>query len=629
MSPLTPQATLSKRALSGGSQVNTPISARRPKKKAKESSESQQSCLVCSQPVPEKEGTAHKACTALNVSVLLDGGKIKKLVKRDEKTRKLVCPQCPLDFFSTKELRAHTLMHLTSFSRSIPPPPPPPPPPIHSSEPPTVVPTTSTSATETVSLPSVRSSPVPPNPTILPSDVHPPPSDSLQTPLLNRYGLVVNTVHQILICLSCKGIIDPSDVRRHFLKHHQNQRTPLTLQSELDDERGRLYPHLTHSPVHPSDIVDVIYGLEEPVNNYRLCITCRHCFITKKTFDKHPCEQENNAWTVTSAQRFIANSSSPWFPVHTSKTSPTEQNDRWALFQAQANQKTPDTSQNSYSDEFRVLQQFLRGERWLEQVEGFSHQDLVHISTYSTHDTAYGGLHYHIYLFLSSAQSSLDEPFIRRSIGTRPAEEKESSRVKYHKDVNKATLDNYSRIVAAMICLIHRVILNEDTPYTFFIPADIVEACSELLAAFSPQSEDHGNEMEKDGLDDEEVEEESESSEDDESLPPPIVNPTRHDNQRASLLQPKLQTLLYLLFTQLPTNENRGQFFTPIYHFLLLSSLRQNGQWAAGYTITHTIAAILFTGRLVFAHKTLRLSHELDVDHTKSVKQSIIKRFLV
>ncbi|EKM76053.1 hypothetical protein AGABI1DRAFT_94341 [Agaricus bisporus var. burnettii JB137-S8] len=37
----------------------------------------------------EKEGTAHKACTALNVSVLLDGGKIKKLVKRDEKTRKL------------------------------------------------------------------------------------------------------------------------------------------------------------------------------------------------------------------------------------------------------------------------------------------------------------------------------------------------------------------------------------------------------------------------------------------------------------------------------------------------------------------------------------------------------------
>ncbi|KAF7770771.1 hypothetical protein Agabi119p4_6745 [Agaricus bisporus var. burnettii] len=102
MPPLTPQATLSKRALSGGSQVNTPISARRLKKKAKESWESQQSCLVCSQPVPEKEGTAHKACTALNVSVLLDGGKIKKLVKRDEKTRKLVCPNnltqraCPM-----------------------------------------------------------------------------------------------------------------------------------------------------------------------------------------------------------------------------------------------------------------------------------------------------------------------------------------------------------------------------------------------------------------------------------------------------------------------------------------------------------------------------------------------------
>jgi hypothetical protein len=72
---------------------------------------------------------------------------------------------------------------------------------------------------------------------------------------------------------------------------------------------------------------------------------------------------------------------------------------------------------------------------------------------------------------------------------------------------------------------------------------------------------------------------------------------------QTSSIQSALFSLLYQLYTELPSVENRGGFSNPITHYLLLSSLRKNQEWARSNMITQTIAALLFTGRLVFAHK--------------------------
>lgn len=388
---------------------------------------------------------------------------------------------------------------------------------------------------------------------------------------------------------------------------------PLNFQSILNKEAATQYPYLTLSPTHPTTAVPPIYGLEDPALDYQMCIMCHHCFGSKKTFDKHsPCPP-GSPWVVTAAQRFIKNVSSPWFPVQRITPPPSDHSSRWAIYQSQLSMKAS-SIQQSYSDDFRVLHQFLRGERWLEQVEGYNHEDLVQLCSYSMQDTSYGGLHLHIRAFLSSVQRSMDEPFVRRSIGQRPAEDQEQARIKYHKDVNPPTIDHYSRVVAAMISLLHRVISNIDTPYTFSVPDDIAYACQDLISSMPPSYE---NEPEEEDYAENEAEESSESSDGNEDLPFTKMHTTNPVKSTTPGIQSKVAALLYLLYTQLPSQQFRGQFFTPIYHFLVLSATRKNSEWAAANSITQTIAAILFTGRLTFAWKTCQLVCNSNMDSTK------------
>ncbi|EKM74463.1 hypothetical protein AGABI1DRAFT_95620 [Agaricus bisporus var. burnettii JB137-S8] len=576
------------------------------KKKLKENLAKRSLCVVCSEPLGDNASTAHKACTDSMVSVLLDGGKRKVTIKRDETTWKFSCPQCSMSFYSTTSIKRHTKSHATFV------------PPAASPTSITLPPPTNIDSTTLLS-PALRSTPQPTLVTRLPSTTRPPPPDTLQTPLLSRYGLIVNKTFKILICLGCRSVVDPGQVRRHFLTHHKNHPAPPNLQSELEEDACASYPHLTPSPPHPTEPVAPIYGLEDPVPGYRLCNSCKHCFASKKTFDKHPCGSQDSTWTLTAAQRFVNNTSSPWFAVQTPIANFNGECDRWAVYQSQQ-KSTLDTPHHSYSDDFRTLHQFLRKERWLERIENQRHEDLIHIVTYSTLDTAYGGLHRHIQQFLTSTQKDLDEMYIRRAIGTRPVEEQEKSRVRSHRDVNKPALENYSRIIAGLIILIHRVILNVDITYSFSIPADITDACQGFVEAVSSTHADE--ERDDEPMDGDVIEESSESSEDDDEghIPPPPLSPLQYHPRSTSLIQEKLTTLLYLLYTQLPTNELRGQFFTPIYHFLVLSSLRKNGEWAAANSITHTIAALLFTGRLVFAWKTIEDAQEKNIDFSQGEK---------
>jgi hypothetical protein len=57
------------------------------------------------------------------------------------------------------------------------------------------------------------------------------------------------------------------------------------------------------------------------------------------------------------------------------------------------------------------------------------------------------------------------------------------------------------------------------------------------------------------------------------------------------------------LFTQVPGDGYNGSFFSVIMHYLMLSSIRANGQWILSGKITQYIAATTFCGRLsLYAH---------------------------
>jgi hypothetical protein len=171
-----------------------------------------------------------------------------------------------------------------------------------------------------------------------------------------------------------------------------------------------------------------------------------------------------------------------------------------------------------------------------------------------------------------------------------------------------------------MISLLHQVILNIDTPYTFSVPDDIANACRDLISSLPSTSSSNENELEEEEFYGNDTAESSESSGDEEDLPSSKTHITKGHPLVTStppVIQSKVATLLYFLFCQLPSQQFRGQFFTPVYHFLVISAIRKNGEWAAANTITQTIAAILFIGRLTFAWKICQLVCDSNIDSTR------------
>ena len=81
-------------------------------------------------------------------------------------------------------------------------------------------------------------------------------------------------------------------------------------------------------------------------------------------------------------------------------------------------------------------------------------------------------------------------------------------------------------------------------------------------------------------------------------------------------VQRHILELLVSLFTHLPSGTD-DKFYSPIIRFLVLFSLKKNGQWLPGRRITQVFAALLFCGREIM----MALMHD-QVNRTPSLRYS-------
>jgi hypothetical protein len=130
------------------------------------------------------------------------------------------------------------------------------------------------------------------------------------------------------------------------------------------------------------------------------------------------------------------------------------------------------------------------------------------------------------------------------------------------------------------------------------------QACQSLKQALSGhplidvEDEDLWLALEDDGLELPEEEEEEEEEEfevlegnADETME---LQPDLIDNP----VQRCILDLLISLFSHLPSGPD-DKFYSPIFRFLVLFSLRQNGEWLPGRRISQLFSALLFCGREV------------------------------
>ena len=189
-----------------------------------------------------------------------------------------------------------------------------------------------------------------------------------------------------------------------------------------------------------------------------------------------------------------------------------------------------------------------------------------------------------------------------------------------HRDVQPKTLKKYGLIVTCLLCFVYRCFEGWDSGYSMKLTSEQKQACQNLKDALVGVPENGAEddiEFDKDIFDDVEFDLDDDDNQDDEGVE--LGDGDASATQSVFVENPVQQCILDLLislFTHLPSGAD-DKFYTPIYRFVILFSLKKNGEWLAGGRITQLLAAVLFCGRQVVAEK---LEPEEERAETKSIE---------
>ncbi|KAF6743619.1 hypothetical protein DFP72DRAFT_858702, partial [Ephemerocybe angulata] len=421
---------------------------------------------------------------------------------------------------------------------------------------------------------------------------------------LRNLGLVVH--RDLLICPECKTVVEHTDIRRHINANHGELDIPKSLKTDFDTIVLSRYPNLISKPEHPLEPVEKIPYLETKFAYIR-CVSCNRCYNSPGGRHADPITYD--------CQRYIPNTSSPWFPLKKSAPTPFDMTVATPL-QIYQNSRSHHATvlDGSQIDEVRILHQFLYKEGWISAIDttGLPRSSLIRYARLEPKDPVLLKLSSVIYKFLKRVQDTLLHTALRRLVGLRPASEHERTFMRHHSSVSNPTLKRYARTAVGFIELIRRS--NADA-YPFKVPEAILKSAQDLFALVSQADTEplEGfDEAEDVPLADLVLDEDGEPL-DDSPMPLEPDNLIGAPNRSETSAECALINLLELIYTSTPTTAKGAPMHSPVMQFLLLSSVRDSGAWATTTSITQKIAASTFVGRLTFAHLITQTSIKGDI----------------
>lgn len=253
--------------------------------------------------------------------------------------------------------------------------------------------------------------------------------------MLSSHAFIINTRHNILICMECHCCVNHKDPRGHIMGHSDKISTP---PKDLNESFAQMLAstHLTlqYPPAPPQYPVPQIYGLAAPMPGYLICSHCHRGFKghdpgddstgPSPSFVGHPCfpGQDNppeRSFTISAVQVFGRQRKETRFPVITSSPTPPPPT-AWTSYQARMRARPSPSETMSMPDNYRILHQFIQKEGWLAHVEGKKPEDLTALVTIKKNDPQLPNLVSHIRAHLDHYQSRLTSYNARRLISTRP-----------------------------------------------------------------------------------------------------------------------------------------------------------------------------------------------------------------
>jgi hypothetical protein len=246
----------------------------------------------------------------------------------------------------------------------------------------------------------------------------------LDDPLLRCTPYIVNIRYMVLICIACRHCVNPACASEHLRKHHAQCKVGPDFEAQLHTK----YPTLVAEMIHPPDVIEPVFGLAIPVEEYTVCARCRRGYINSASWRSHACVQadaklEGIAHFPSLVQTFFRGPKVCYFPVKLPVSMKDEVvSDDFDLFKSASHNITISDDEAEPGD-YRELNQFLLKEGWIKHVSGFHLSDLSLLAGPPTVGETLQNIVLEVIGLMTNIQNAIGMAgyHVRRLLGRRPA----------------------------------------------------------------------------------------------------------------------------------------------------------------------------------------------------------------
>jgi hypothetical protein len=246
----------------------------------------------------------------------------------------------------------------------------------------------------------------------------------LDEPLLRKTTYIINTCHNVLICVECKHAVSVKAAASHARKVHACRYIP----REFEEQILAQYSSLVSHSIKPDQICDPIFGLAIPLEPYTVCSRCTRGYIDRKSWTAHQCQDAQAPLNgqpphfSSLVQTFFRGRELCYFPIHSPQSAPPASND-FTLFKEQSRGNETACSEVVESINYRQLNQFLHKEGWIAHVEGCEIATLVELVSLPSSGDPMSHVAPNLRILLSNIQDIISQRVfhVRKLLGRRPS----------------------------------------------------------------------------------------------------------------------------------------------------------------------------------------------------------------
>jgi hypothetical protein len=228
----------------------------------------------------------------------------------------------------------------------------------------------------------------------------------------------------VLICTDCKHSINPAGASKHTRKHHPHCKTDTHFATQLVSK----FPGLINEEVHPPEVIDPVFGLAIPEEEYTMCARCLRGYRNISSWRHHNCGkldidlEGQPEYFPSHVQTFFKGQKVCYFRVRLPELGDKAHKNDFDLFRSGFRDVALSEDEVHESDDYRELNQFLLKEGWIKHLSGFSSTELS-LLVELPKEKNFQPIGKEVIALLSNMQGAIGSAgyHLRRLIGRRPS----------------------------------------------------------------------------------------------------------------------------------------------------------------------------------------------------------------